>query len=150
MKSCSRCGSTSYVKAGKIWDKQRYKCKACNYQFTRFSKKGRPLEQKALAVFLYCHSLSFNAIGRIFGVHASSVQRWVEDFANKHCKKPEPTKQVSIIIEVDEMWHYVKKKLKNSGYGKQLILMEIDSLTGNAEIVVLRTCLKSFYAVFLR
>src|SRR5687768_16907741 len=35
------------VKAGKVEDKQRWRCRACGYQFTRITPRGRPLWPKA-------------------------------------------------------------------------------------------------------
>jgi transposase len=66
------------------------------------------LWQKALAVFLYCHGVSMNALGKMFGVRASSVLQWIRRFAMEHSAKPEAVGK-AIILELDEMWQFLKK-----------------------------------------
>jgi insertion element IS1 protein InsB len=46
---CPKCGHNQIVKAGKIWGKQRWKCKGCGYQFTRDTPRGRPIWQRQLS-----------------------------------------------------------------------------------------------------
>jgi len=91
--------------------------------------------QKSLAVFLYCHGLSMNALGKMFGVRASSVLKWIRRFATEHVAKPEPVGK-AIVLEVDEMWHFLKKNGTNSGSGKLLIVIQAASLTGNVGVVM--------------
>jgi transposase-like protein len=73
MDACPKCTHPHVVKAGKVRGKQRWVCRGCSYQFTRTTPRGKPLWQKSLAVFLYCHGISMNALGKIFGVRTSSV-----------------------------------------------------------------------------
>jgi hypothetical protein len=42
-------------------------------------------------------------------VSAQSVLNWIRAFAIANYEKPEPTGR-TIVLELDEMWHYVKKK----------------------------------------
>ena len=109
--------------------------RGCGYQFTRTTPRGRPVWQKSLAVFLYCHGLSMNALGKMFGVRASSVLKWIRRFATEHAAKPEPGGK-AIVLEVDEMWHFLKKNGINSGSGKLLIVLQAASLTGNVGVVM--------------
>ena len=52
-----------------------------------------------------------NAIAKILHASPSTILRWIEDFGHKHAPPPEPqTQQGPIVIELDEMWHYLKKK----------------------------------------
>ena len=69
-----------------------------------------------MAILLYTLGLSFNAIARIYGVATSTVMRWVRDFAEKTYEKPSPGE--AVIIELDEMWHYLHSKKTNYGSGK--------------------------------
>ena len=71
---------------------------------------------KREAVSLYCTGLSLNATGKRLGVSAQSVMRWVRDHAREHCPKPEPEGR-AVVIELDEMWHYLKKSQNRSGSG---------------------------------
>src|SRR5215467_14394532 len=135
MAICPRCTHEHVVKAGKIGDTQRWRCRGCGYQFTRSTPRGRPLWQKSLAIFLYCHGISMNALGKMFGVHASSVLQWIRRFATAHYAKPEPVGK-AIVLEVDEMWHFLKKNGTNSGSGRLLIVIQATSWTGNVGIVM--------------
>lgn len=82
--------------------------KDCGFQFTRDTPRGRSATEKAMAILLYTLGLSFNAIARIYGVATSTVMRWVRDFAEKTYEKPSPGE--AVIIELDEMWHYLHSK----------------------------------------
>ena len=76
---------------------------------------------KREAVSLYCTGLSLNAIGKRLGVSAQSVMRWVRDHAREHCPKPEPTAGRAVVVEIDEVWHFVQKKPTSSGSGRPSI-----------------------------
>ena len=47
----------------------------------------------------------------MFQVQTSSILKWIKKFAKEHYKKPEP-KGKAIVMELDEMWHYIKKTAK--------------------------------------
>jgi hypothetical protein len=74
---------------------------------------------KALAIALYGYGLSFNAIGDLFQVSAEAVRLWVEAFSGA-LRLPEAEASV---IELDEMWHFIQKKKKNAGFGKQYLIL---------------------------
>jgi transposase-like protein len=108
MDPCPKCTHPHVVKAGMARGNQRWLCRGCGYQFTRATPRGRPLWQKALAVFLYCHGVYMNALGKMFGNRVSAVLQWIRRFAMEHSAKPEAV-GIAIILEVDEMWHFLKK-----------------------------------------
>jgi transposase len=93
------------------------------------------LWQKSLAVFLSGHGVSMNALGKMFGVRASSVREWIRHFATEHYAKPDPVGK-AIVLEVDEMWHFLKKNGPNSGSGRLLIVIQATSLTGSGGVVM--------------
>ena len=132
---CPKCSSKTKVKCGFVKDVQRYKCKDCGCQYTRQTRRGRPLEQKLLAVTLYVHGLSLNAIAKLMGVSTPGILDWVRRFAREHYEKPQPQGN-SVVLELDEMWHYLGKKRKNSGSGKCWILLPETCLNGNVAIEV--------------
>ncbi len=135
MAICPKCTHEHVVKAGKIGDKQRWRCRACGYQFTRLTPRGRPLWQKSLAVFRYCHGVSMNALSKMFGVHTSSVLKWIRRYATTHGAKPEPTGN-AMVLELDEMWHFLKKNARSSGSGRLVIVLQASSWTGSAGVVI--------------
>jgi len=93
------------------------------------------LWQKSLAVFLYCHGVSMNALGKMFGVHTSSILKWIRRCATEHYVKPDPTGK-AIVMEIDEMWHFLKKNAASSGSGKLAIAIQANFLTGNVGVVI--------------
>ncbi len=128
---CPKCQSIEVVKNGKVQGKQRYKCESCSLQFTRLTPRGRPAQEKAMAVTLYTLGLSIRAIARLIGVSPTAVLKWIKTFAKTHYEKPAPGD--AIIVELDEMWHYLGSKKTSYGSGK-LIVEKLESLlTGNVE-----------------
>src|SRR5271168_872082 len=84
---------------------------------------------KALALLLYAMgNMSFCAIARILGVSDVAVLNWVRDEARK---LPEPSlKAELVVVTLDEMWHFVKKRLTNSGFGGPMTLLLGEPLPG--------------------
>ena len=134
MPPCPKCNCSEVVKNGKHLGRQRYRCKLCAFQFTRTTARGRPASEKASAVLLYTLGLSLNCIARIFKISTPAVLRWVRLFAEKTYEKPEPAE--AVVVELDEMWHYLGSKKTNSGSGKLIVAVPVDSLTGNVGIVI--------------
>ena len=77
-----------------------------------------PMEVKRHAIELYCLGLSMNAVAKRVGVSAQSMLRWVRDHAHAYCPKPEPARGGTAVVEIDEVWHFVKKSPENSGSGR--------------------------------
>ena len=81
--NCPRCQRLHFVKNGCVNSVQRYKCKACHYQWTRTIPRGCPPEQKTLAVLLYCHGISMNALSKLFQISATAVLKMDTHFCSK-------------------------------------------------------------------
>src|ERR671933_280001 len=131
---CKRCGSEEYVKNGMMRGKQRFLCKACGLNFTDTPARGKPLAMKAAAVLLYVSGLSMNRTAKLLGVSTPPVQAGREEFAAASAQKPEPEGR-AVVIELDEMWHYLKKSQSRSGSGRLGIVLQGDWWTGNAAVV---------------
>jgi transposase len=108
MQQCPRCQSDWVINNGSAAGKPKKRCKQCGYQFTRTTPRGKPLQTKILAVLLYLSGLSMNRIATLCGVSAQAVLNWIRAFAKEHYEKPAPEGK-AVVLEVDEMWHYVKK-----------------------------------------
>ena len=128
---CKRCGAEERVKNGFMRGKQRYRCKACGLNFTDTPPRGMPLRVKVTAVLLYLSGLSMNRIARLLGVSTPTVMAWIERFAEVYAQKPEPEGR-AVVVELDEMWHYLKKRPASSGSGRLGIVLQAAWLTGNA------------------
>jgi len=74
---------------------------------------------KVHAVLLYLSGISMHRIAFLLRVSAQSVLNWLRTFAQEHYEKPEPTGRV-IILELDEMWHYLKQKRRKLWIWKAL------------------------------
>ena len=131
---CKRCASTKHVRNGLMRGKQRYLCKACGLAFTDTPARGKPLALKAAAVLLYVSGLSMNRTAKLLGVSAPTIQAWLEQFAAAYAQKPEPEGR-AVVIELDEMWHYLKKSPSPSGSGKLGIVLQGSWWTGSAAVV---------------
>jgi len=78
---CPNCGSNTYVKSGIVKDRQRYKCKKCNYFFT-VNKMGKQIDAYYVnkALQLYLEGLSYREIERILGISHVSILNWVKKY----------------------------------------------------------------------
>ncbi len=131
---CKRCGSDEHIKNGRMRGKQRYRCKACGLNFTATPPRGLPLRVKATAVLLYLSGLSMNRTARLLGVSTPRVMAWIEQFAESYAQKPEPEGR-ALVIELDEMWHYLKKRPTSSGCGRLGIVLQDVSSIGSWAVV---------------
>ena len=113
---CKRCGLSDYAKSGQARGHQRYRCRACGSHFTDTPLRGKPPAMKALAMLLYgMGGMSFSAISRLLGVSDMAVLKWVRAEA---ASLPEPEVGAAVVtVEVDEMWHFLKKSLPSCGSG---------------------------------
>ena len=118
---CKRCGATEQVKNGIVRGFQRYLCQSCGCNFTMTPPRGKPPAMKALAMLLYAMgNVSFCSIARLLGVSDVAVLNWVREEARK---LPEPsTKADVVVVTFDEMWHFIKKRVKNNGFGEPMTL----------------------------
>jgi len=113
---------------------QRYKCKDCGFQFTKEVANGRSEAERNQAIALYLLGLSMRTIAKLFRVNVTTILYWVRNFAIKTYEKPTP--QGAVVVELDEMWHFIQSKKQNAGYGRLIVALPMNSLTGNVGIVV--------------
>jgi insertion element IS1 protein InsB len=119
MQVCPQCQSDRLVNNGFAAGKPKRLCRQCGYQFTRTTPRGKPLAMKVHAVLLYLSGISMHRIAFLLRVSAQSVLNWIRAFATEHYKKPEPAGK-TIILQLDEMWHDLKKKRRKLWIWKAL------------------------------
>lgn len=144
--SCNKCGSLSYCKSGKMNGKQRYRCKDCGYNYTMTDRRRKYSDANRIqALLLYRKGLSLRSVADIIGTNDVTVLKWIRSFCK--CIKEavlsqsiEPTDSLDV-IEIDEMWHYVKKSPENYGYGLLILVPESASLPLK-QVLVARSHLK--------
>ena len=133
---CITCGHDRVVKHGRVHGIPTHQCKACGYQFTKTTVhdyQKYPLRIKMLAVWLYISGLSMRRVSRLCQCSTQSVLNWVRDYARQHYEKPSPEGR-AVMLEVDELWHDLKKSPGNSGSGTLWIVIQDHGLTGNVGI----------------
>src|ERR1700760_3835926 len=131
---CKGCGSEEHVKNGFMRGKQRYRCRACGLNFTDTPPRGMPLRVKVTAVLLYLSGLSMNRTAKLLGVSTPSVMTWIEQFAEAYAQKPEPEGR-AVVVELDEMWHFLKKSGTSSGSGRLGIVLPDGFSSGSWAVV---------------
>ncbi len=132
--NCPRCKREDAVKNGKARGQQRYKCKACGYQFTRPTVRGRPPWQRALAVFLYCRGVPISTIARRFSVAPSTVFKWVRKFGTRFAPSPDATKEGTLLLDAAEIAEYLKTESENVVSGKIFVVIPEDVSSENVVV----------------
>jgi len=135
---CTKCGSEGVFKSGFVKGEQRYRCRDCGRQFVPTRHHGKSETQKLTAVLLYINGLSLRTITRLIHVTATAVLKWVRQYAILNYEKPNPQQNsTTVVIELDEAWHYYLKSKKISfGFGRLIVALPIGSLTGNVGIEI--------------
>ncbi|MDR2700678.1 MAG: hypothetical protein LBC12_07805, partial [Nitrososphaerota archaeon] len=77
-----------------------------------------------------------NAIGRMLKVEPSTILYWVKNFALRTYEKPIP--QGEVLVELDEMWHFLRSKKTRSGSGRRTVELPVSLWIGNVAIEVLK------------
>lgn len=132
---CPKCGSNKTVKNGQANGHPKRKCKACAYQYTKDNLPGAPQNIRLACVLLYVHGLSMNSIAKLFNYTPPAVLRWIKAFGHQHFVKPEPISD-SVVLEIDEMHHYLKKNPIKSGYGRLIVEIPANSSIGSLVAVM--------------
>ena len=120
---CKHCGSERVVKDGNVGGKQRYVCRSCD-RTTRVGDKREKygIEKKLRVIKLYVEGMGIRAIGRLEGVSAPLIVQWIRGFGKLINEKlaatkiPEDAKKIEI-LEIDELFTYYQKKVKEPMYG---------------------------------
>ena len=136
--ACKGCSGADLCKNGIVRGHQRYLCKSCGMNFTNTPARGKPAAMKDMALAMYTiGGMSFCGIGKILGVSDVAVLNWVRAKAKQLPDVPAPPPSGAVPDEdkpvlLDEMWHFVKKKLQNSGYGELSIRLERELSRGSS------------------
>ena len=78
MKECPRCQSAEIRKDGIVKQRQRYRCKACNYRFT-VQQIGKPVNKRREAFILYLAGLDYRKIGKLIDTSHVTIFNWLKD-----------------------------------------------------------------------
>lgn len=113
-KACKTCQSENIVKNGLQDGVQRYKCKTCGSVFRGKAAKYSA-DFKLDVIMMYINSMGIRAIARVKKIHNSLVSLWVKQMGevikDAFTKRIEEVQPENInIVELDELFTYVKKK----------------------------------------
>ena len=136
---CKKCHGEKLRKNGFVREIQRYKCKECGFNFVEGDRrqKSQTAVKQALCVILYrLGKASFNLLGKILGHSPSIIYRWIKK-AMETTQEPQISSDIQE-IEFDEMWHFLQKKVKNSGSSKRWIVVQGELLPGLQGVVMLQ------------
>ena len=130
---CKKCWSTEYVKNGNANGNQRYKCKNCKCNFTDTNVPWVAISTKLDALRLYLEWMWLRAIGRFLWYSNVSILNRIRSFgklAELHHQTKEKHGEI-FVMELDELWHFVKKnqtKLESGLFmiekGKWLLILK--------------------------
>ena len=120
---CKHCGHEKSVKNGSIKGKQRFLCKSCGLTFREGDDRVKyTMEQHIRVIKLYTEGVGLRSIERLEGISAPLLVRWIRGFAKvlreKLCTTeiPSDAKEV-VILEMDELYTYYQKKVKEPMFG---------------------------------
>ena len=114
---CPKCGCADATKNGTMNKKQRYKCKQCGCNYTQATLYRIPLSKRIEAIKLYLEGVGFRGIERLTGISHNTVIKWVKQLATEIERLRPEIENTVVDVELDEMWHFIQKKLKNAGSG---------------------------------
>ena len=119
---CSHCGSMKYVKDGRSLGKQRYICSECGRSF---GGGKHSLSEKLFAMQLYMNNVGIRKIGFFCKVSHSLVSKWIRSMYKNLSSKIERERKTEgkkpDIIEMDEIYTYIKKNKSGCQYGLLIV-----------------------------
>jgi len=102
MNHCPRCQSTDIRKDGIVKDKQRYRCKSCNYRFT-VEHPGKPFHKKRQAIILYIAGFDYRMIANLVNTSHVTVFNWINRLSGLKQFKGKKPEKVSTRNMVDRL-----------------------------------------------
>lgn len=121
MNACPKCGAEGCTKDGLVGNRQRYKCKFCNYRHT-VQQRGFGSDIRRQALMLYLHGLCFRAIGEILQCSHVTVHNWIKSYG-KGIEEIRSKTGVEM-VKIEEMHSLLATKKNDTGPGLLLIDME--------------------------
>ncbi len=78
---CPKCQQQNVIKSGIVKERQRFRCRDCNYYFT-VKKLGKQIDDYYVtkALQLYLEGLSYREIERILGISHVTISSWIKKY----------------------------------------------------------------------
>ena len=124
MEYCKGCGGKDLIKNGVSPEgTQKYKCKICGSAYRSGDKRLKHAMHKRLKVIkMYLEGVGIRSIERLENVSAPLIVYWIRHFGELISKEvrrqqfPDKVENVEI-LEIDELFTYVKKRAIKPTYG---------------------------------
>jgi hypothetical protein len=84
-----------------------------NLQIPITQTTNKNTTKHAFTLYPYIIRLSMHTISRMLKIQPSTILYWIKNFAPKTYQKPTPQREV--VIELDEMWHFLRSKKQGLG-----------------------------------
>lgn len=137
---CQRCGSLDYRRNGSYKGVQRYRCRACGAYFSDRARKFS-YAVKAQALDMYLNNVGIRKTARFTGASPASVVKWIRAAGLRLSRQLEQAsievgEQLPDVIELDEIYTYVKKNSNAPSYGLLIldgkpVLLRMSSAKGS-------------------
>jgi transposase-like protein len=110
---CPKCQSSAFIKDGIIKEKQRVKCKECNYRYTVL-ERGLGNEIRRQALQLYLAGLGFRSIGRLLNCSHVTVREWINEHGDT-IKSIRASSEINV-VKTDNLHTYIdaRNTIKNT------------------------------------
>ncbi len=121
---CRHCGSVNLIKSGIVQGKQRHKCKECGKTTRQNDGRVKYSPDKKLRVLkMYLENAGIRSIERLEGVPNPLIIRWIRNSAaliSDLLKPSAPVEKLEDveIMEMDELYSFIKKNGTESTYGQ--------------------------------
>ncbi|MFM2359205.1 MAG: hypothetical protein RLY16_1198 [Bacteroidota bacterium] len=115
--ACPRCHGEELIKSGVVKERQRFKCKKCQYSFTVL-KEGKNIDPYYVikALQLYLEGITFREIERILGISHVSVMNWVKKYHIQAPEQHEYRPTYKVLTHTELLAYFANKdSLKSAG-----------------------------------
>ena len=129
MQECPKCQSTEIRKDGIVKQKQRFKCKICNYHFT-VQQIGKPISKRREAFILYLAGLDYRKIGKLINVSHVTIYNWLKNISGN--KKQIKAKKLKTV----QMESVIKHLENNKRNTKGVLFIEFTDETTNIMLIM--------------
>ncbi len=121
---CPKCKNPECVKNGNARNKQRFLCKACNFQFLEINEEANnKLDKKRHALILFIQGYSYRSIANWLGVGHTLIFFWIkkwEAVLSELKKNNEPQ-----YVSLSEMKNMLQSKEQVKNY--KFILLDVET-----------------------
>ena len=129
MQECPKCQSTEIRKDGIVKQKQRYRCKICNYHFT-VQQIGKPISKRREAFILYLAGLDYRKIGKLISVSHVTIYNWLKNISEN--KKQIKAKKLKA-VQMESVIKHLENSKRNT---KGMLFIEFTDEATNIMLVM--------------